>query len=196
MDPLSCTDAVATGEPTRHPLGIRMPLTERRCVIRETLPQAASDAALAIFAFAANQTVTGQVTHCASGGRLCPGAGAGTRGDGGADDPGRRAARRGDHHGRCADSIRRPGGRGGQSLGPQFRSHGVRFSDHPPWLGRSPQIRGRRGPRLQRLVPLTPVDSRIAGRPGMSTPEANALSCPSRAAWRRSFAKFAAPRQS
>jgi hypothetical protein len=62
MDPLFRTDAVATGEPTCHPLGIRMPLTEAAMRYSRNLPVVAADAGLAIFAFAANQTVTGQVT--------------------------------------------------------------------------------------------------------------------------------------
>lgn len=62
MDPLSHKDLGAIGAPAWLPSAAERRLTEQAMRFSNRLPLAAADAALAIAAFAANQTVTGQVS--------------------------------------------------------------------------------------------------------------------------------------
>ena len=54
--------AAVINQSAAHPLGMPMPITEAALRYSRGLPLVAADAALAIVAFATNQTVTGQVT--------------------------------------------------------------------------------------------------------------------------------------
>lgn len=62
MTPLTHGDTGAVRNAAAPPTGAPKPLAEVALRFSRQLPAAAADAALAIVAFAANQTVTGQVT--------------------------------------------------------------------------------------------------------------------------------------